>query len=130
MDTQQAQTEARELTRDERAAIRKLVTGMCANYDHEYGCLPLDYGRCYMLDKWWTGSYCKYFRDAVLPLDPMLEATLTETAKPETKSCALCGKPFATDGKRAYCSPACQKEANRRKSRELIRTKRNAGPNV
>jgi len=45
-----AKTEARELTRHERAVIRKLVVGMCANYDSEYGCLPLDYGGCYMLD--------------------------------------------------------------------------------
>ena len=31
----------RELTREEKAAIRKLVTRLCANYDREYGCLPL-----------------------------------------------------------------------------------------
>ena len=40
----------RELTRDERKGIRKLVTEMCANYDREYGCLPLDC-ECYMLGK-------------------------------------------------------------------------------
>ena len=40
----------RELTREERAAIRKLVTRLCANYDREYGCLPLG-GPCYKLDK-------------------------------------------------------------------------------
>ena len=32
----------RELTTGERCSIRKLVTGHCANYDSEYGCLPLD----------------------------------------------------------------------------------------
>lgn len=32
----------RELTRDERRGIRKLVTELCANYDRDYGCLPLD----------------------------------------------------------------------------------------
>jgi len=121
--------ESRELTREERAKIRKLVTGMCANYDHEYGCLPLDCP-CYMLNKWWTGSYCKYFRNAVLPLDLVLEAALIDITKPETKPCALCGKIFVSDGKRTYCSPACQKEANRRKSRESIQRRRNAGPNV
>ena len=61
----------RELTRDERKGIRKLVTEMCANYDRDYGCLPLDC-ECYMLGKWWTGAYCRYFREAVLPLDPVL----------------------------------------------------------
>ena len=54
---------ARELTREEKAKIRKLVTKWCANYDKECGCLPLDC-ECYMLGKCWTGSYCRYFRDA------------------------------------------------------------------
>lgn len=45
----------RELTRDERKGIRKLVTEVCANYDRDYGCLPLDC-ECYMLGKCWTGG--------------------------------------------------------------------------
>jgi hypothetical protein len=69
--------DARELTRDEKKKIRSLVTGMCANYDRESGlCLPLDCA-CYMLHKCWTGAYCRYFREAVLPLDPELQAALT-----------------------------------------------------
>ena len=44
---------ARELTREEKAAIRKLVTRLCANYDRDVGCLPLDCP-CYMLEKCWT----------------------------------------------------------------------------
>ena len=64
---------ARELTREEKAKIRKLVKKWCANYDKECGCLPLDC-ECYMLGKCWTGAYCRYFREAVLPLDPVLEA--------------------------------------------------------
>ena len=46
---------SRELTRAERAAIRKLVKCWCANYDREYGCLILD-GPCYMLGKCWSGE--------------------------------------------------------------------------
>ena len=57
---------SRELTREEKRAIRKLVFYLCANYDREYGCVPLDCS-CYMLGKCWTGAYCRYFRDAVLP---------------------------------------------------------------
>ena len=30
---------SRELPREEKATIRKLVTKWCANYDKEYGCL-------------------------------------------------------------------------------------------
>ena len=119
--------EARELTREERAAIRKLVTGMCANYDREYGCLPLDCA-CYMLNKWWTGSYCKYFQNAVLPLDPVLEAALTGSGPvPETHNCPVCGKSFVPQGKRRYCSPACQRVADRKKARERMRKKRSSG---
>ena len=67
---------ARDLTRDERKKIRRLVTGMCANYDSETGlCLPLDCA-CYMLNKCWTGAYCRYFRHSVLSLNPALETAL------------------------------------------------------
>lgn len=63
---------------------------MC-DYDREYGCLPLD-GPCYMLGKCWTGAYCRYFRDAVLPNDPVLEAALTaEGPVPETRPCRSVG---------------------------------------
>jgi len=116
-------TAPRELTRPERAAIRKLVIAMCANFDSEYGCLPLD-SDCYMFGKWWTGGYCKYFQNAVLPLDPMLEASLLGRETPIQDICAICNKPFIPDGKQSYCSPVCKAEGNRRKSRERMRKKR------
>jgi len=114
----------RELTRDERKGIRKLVTEMCANYDREYGCLPLDC-ECYMLGKCWTGAYCRYFREAVLPLDPVLMASICEDGPaPDTRLCAVCGRPFLPEGRQAYCSEACKAEGNRRRSRERMRKKR------
>ena len=75
----------RELTREERAAIRALVVKWCANYDRAVGCLPLDC-ECYMLGKTWTGPLCRYFRAAVLPLDPLLEAALTAPGPVETRA--------------------------------------------
>lgn len=111
--------EPRELTRSERAAIRKLVTGMCANYDPEYGCLPLD-SPCYMLNKWWTGAYCKYFQNAVLPLDSVLEAALSGNST-DRKICPVCGAAFIPVTSQAYCSESCrtigQREADRRRKR-------------
>ena len=115
-------TESRELTRAERAAIRKLVIDMCANYDKTYGCLPLDC-TCYMFSKCWTGSYCKYFQRAVLPLDPMLEAALLDEAV-ETRPCGYCGEAFPVHGKKAYCSDACKGKAQRKQQREHMRKKR------
>lgn len=114
---------ARELTRTERTAIRRLVK-RCANYDTEYGCLPLD-GPCYMLGKWWTGGYCRYFQESVLPLDPVLEAALLgQSGGPAYKVCPVCGRAVIPDGRQAYCSAACAKKAHRQQQREYMRKKR------
>ena len=119
---------SRELTREEKAAIRALVVKWCANYDRECGCLPLDC-ECYMLGKCWTGAYCRYFREAVLPLAPELLAALTvEGSSPELRACAVCGKAFLPEGRQAYCSDACKTEGNRRKSRERMRKMREKRP--
>ncbi len=104
----------RELTRDERKGIRKLVTEMCANYDREYGCLPLDC-ECYMLGKCWTGAYCRYFREAVLPLDPVLSASICEDGPARTPACALsAGGPFSRRGGK----PTAPKPARPRETAE------------
>ena len=115
--------ESRELTRSEKTAIRKLVTSSCANYDKEYGCLPLNC-ECYMMGKGWTGAYCKYFAEAVLPLDPTLAASLAKGTL-ELRPCAFCGTLFYAHGKQAYCTGACAGKAHRKQKRESIRKKRN-----
>ena len=79
----------RELTRSEKSAIRRLVTSLCANYDSRYGCLPLG-DECYMLLKCWTGALCRYFRDAVLPNNTVLEASLSSNVQ-KTAICPVCG---------------------------------------
>lgn len=115
---------SRELTRAEKAAIRKLVLSLCANYDPEYECLPLD-GPCYMLGKCWTGAYCRYFREAVLPNDPALEAALlAEGPVPETRLCPVCGRSFLPDGRTRYCSAACAHAARLKKQRGYMRKHR------
>ncbi len=114
---------ARELTREEKRKIRALVMKWCANYDKEYGCLPLEC-ECYMFGKCWTGAYCRYFREAVLPLDPALEAALlTEGPPPVFKPCPICGGAVPVDGRMAYCSEACARIALRRQKRELYAEK-------
>ncbi len=112
--------EPRKITVAERAAIRKLVISMCANYDRDYGCLPLD-GECYMLLKVYTGEYCRYFRAAVLPLAPALEAALTVGP---VRLCSICGQPFPQSGKQAYCSELCAADAQRKRNREFMRKNR------
>ena len=122
-------TKYRELTPDERREIKLLVTKKCANYDNSYGCLPLETA-CYMLSKWWTGAFCKYFQNAVLPLNPALEMGLTgcDTAK-SNKLCPVCGAAYVPITSRAYCSENCriigQREDNRRRQRK--RRRKNKG---
>ena len=113
--------EERELTGIERKAIRKLVVSRCANYDSDYGCLPLGES-CYMLDKCWTGVYCKYFKNAVLPNDPELASSLVSGY--DTRECAFCGNAFPANGKHAYCTERCAHEAKKRQKREHIRKSR------
>ena len=80
----------RELNRSERATIRKLVTELCANYDSQDKiCLPLD-SPCYMLNKWWTGAYCRYFEKAVLPVDAALESAITGEDTSMRQKICLC----------------------------------------
>ena len=115
----------RELTRAERAVIRKLVKDLCANYDNEYGCLLLD-GDCYMFYgvAYTNTGMCKYFRNAVLPTAPALETILTSETSIETRSCGICGESFPVDGKKTYCSDTCAGKAHRRRNRENMRKKR------
>lgn len=108
----------RELTGREKQRIKKLVTSLCANYDKEYGCLPLDC-ECPMLGICFTNSaLCRYFRKSVLPEDTALEAVFTQTP---TTHCKQCGKPFPTDGKRVYCSQRCAEEARRKQTAARVR---------
>lgn len=77
----------RELTEKETRGIRRQVTQKCANYDPEYGCLPLDC-ECVMLGKVYCGNaMCRYFRESVLPNDPELNASLQQLV-PNAARCA------------------------------------------
>ena len=108
----------RELTGRQKQRIKKLITSLCANYDKEYGCLPLDCD-CPMLGICFTNSaLCRYFRKSVLPEDAGLEAVFTQIS---TTHCKQCGKPFPTDGKRVYCSQRCAEEARRKQTAARVR---------
>ena len=127
----------RELTTREKKAIRRMVKSKCANgvpaklqilwggsYDNEYGCLPLD-GTCYMFTVAFAGSsLCKWFQDAVLPLDPALEAVFSR--KP-LKACKRCGRKFPVNGRQTYCQ-ACAIPA--RKATTAARVRKHRGRNV
>ena len=111
----------RELTEKEMRGIRRLVTQKCANYDPEYGCLPLDC-ECVMLGKAYCGNaMCRYFRESVLPNDPELSAAFQPLP---TKRCKHCGKPFSVDGRKVYCSQNCADTASREQTAARVRKHR------
>lgn len=93
----------RELTGKEKSSIRKLIIALCANFDNEYGCLPLD-SNCYMFGiAFNTSVLCKHFKEAVLQNDLALEAVFNH--KP-VKSCKRCGISIPVLGRKTYCD-AC-----------------------
>jgi len=114
----------RELTGREKQAIRRLVKAMCANYDDEYGCLLLD-SDCLMFGKAYAGgALCKWFRAALMPLDPALERIFTGDTS-ETKPCPICNGVFPLNGRQTYCSSKCSKAARRRSVAASVKAYRN-----
>jgi len=106
----------RELTRRERQTIRRLVKNICANYDGYYNeCVLLD-APCYMCygHGYKNTGMCKWFRNAVLPLNPELGKILTGDTMPETKPCSICSKGFPLNGRQIYCSEKCAKTGRRK----------------
>ena len=98
------------LTQKQSRSVHALVRRECCNYDN---------GNCVLLDcvcpQTITYSHiiCKWFKTAVLPLDKDLYIQLANP--PNTKICAVCGKPFIFKGNKAkYCN-RCKVYVRRRK---------------
>ena len=111
----------RELTGREKQRIKKLITSRCANYDKEYGCLPLDC-ECPMFGIFYTNSaLCIKFRNALLPTAPELQAVFQPM--PLTV-CKQCGKVFPKEGKRVYFLERCAEEVRRAQTAARVRKHR------
>ena len=105
----------KRLTQEQMPGVRRLVK-QCCNYDHGE-CVALDDGAgCCCVQTISYSLLCKWFRAAVLPLDPVLEASLLGGP---TKRCAGCGEAFVPGSNRAKYCPACSKK--RRKTKEAAR---------
>ena len=112
------------LTPQGRQSVKKLMNHYGGKSAMPYVGAPKDFDR---IAKEFHVDYA--FREAVLPLNPELQASLTtEGISPELRACAVCGKAFLPEGRQAYCSDACKAEGNRRKSRERMRKMREKRP--
>ena len=120
------ETNIRELTREELRDMKRLAADMCANYDRVYGCILLD-GKCYMCYgvAHVCSALCKYYRRAVLPLNPQLEALFSgENTADHIKRCANCGKELYAAGNRAKYCQTCARRVHRRQKTESDRKRR------
>lgn len=98
---------------------------LCCNHDH---------GNCLALDDGWDAHVCaqqityslscKWFRAAVLPQDPQLEAELLH--RTDKKKCAVCGSSFVPKSNRAKYCPDCAAKVQRRQKAESERRRRAA----
>ena len=92
---------------------RKLIRGLCCNYDHG-NCILLDDGEpCVCVQGISYSVLCKWFRNAVLPAAPGLQAAILNL-QPKRR-CVICNAPvFAKSNRAKYC-PSCAKKERRRK---------------
>ena len=97
---------------------KALIRERCCNYDHGC-CLALDDGEsCPCVQSISNSLLCKWFRLAVLPTDPELEAeVLIYQAE---KECCICGKTIYSSSNRAKYCPDCSRKERRRKEAERL----------
>ena len=82
------------LTPGQHAKVVRQIRRQCANFDRENGyCLPLDDICSQTLT---LSLLCRYYRAAVLPDDPALEAEIRKTGQ----RCQICGAWYSPKGRR------------------------------
>ena len=114
----------KRLTQEQLPRVRRLVR-QCCNYDGRE-CIALDDGAgCPCVQTISYSLLCRWFRNAVLPLDPVLELRLLGGVP---KRCASCGKAFVPGSNRAKYCPACGKVHQRKMDAQKHR--RNYGKRI
>lgn len=100
----------------------KTLVKECCNHDHGQ-CILLDRGDgCVCVQRISYSLICRWFREAVLPLDRELEIALSQRLN--EKRCAVCGRILYQCSNRAKYCPSCSKRIRRRKETERMRKAR------
>jgi len=101
----------------QRRKATTLLREQCANFDRvTSSCLLLssyDYEPCPQLLT--SSLICRYFRDAVLPADKLLNAQIM--GESGVKGCESCGQPFRAVSNRAKFCDRCAKIRQRDQAR-------------
>lgn len=112
-----------QMTGRQRYRANALIKKLCANYD-DGNCLLLDEGgRLRLRTEYILLAFVRYFRSAVLPADPALEA---EILGMHPDRCVFCGAPIIKRGNRKkYCEKCAgyriQKAAGRVRKKKACR---------
>ena len=102
------------------AEANALIKRLCANYDNG-NCLALDNGEpCVCVQSISYSLLCKYFRSAVLPAEPLLEAAILGT---RFEKCVSCGAPIIKKGNRKKYCEKCAQRAYKAQQAEYARRK-------
>ena len=110
-----------QMTGRQRYRANALIKKLCANYI-DGNCLLLDDGEsCVCVQSISYSLLCKYFRNAVLPADPVLEAEILGT---HPEKCVSCGKPIIKKGNRKKYCEKCAEIIYKRQQAEYARKKR------
>ena len=109
------------LTPKQRQRANALIKRLCANCDNG-NCLALDDGEpCACVQSISYSLLCKYFRKAVLPAEPLLEAAILGT---RFEKCVSCGAPIIKKGNRKKYCEKCAQRAYKAQQAECARRKR------
>jgi len=107
-----------QMTGRQRYRANALIKKLCANYD-DGNCLLLDEGEgCVCVQSISYSLLCRYFRSAVLPADPALEAEILGT---HPDRCVSCGAPIIKRGNRKKYCEKCADIAYKRQQAEYGR---------
>ncbi len=94
-----------QMTGRQKYRASALIKRLCANYDGG-NCLLLDDGEpCVCVQSISYSLLCKYFRNAVLPAEPKLEAEILMSGAKTV--CERCGVPIEKHSNRQKYCPEC-----------------------
>lgn len=105
--------------------VNALIKNECCNYDAG-NCVVLDDGEYHACPQRMEKKLiCKWFKEAVLPLGPVLEAAVLRKEDPSTR-CEICGTVFIPRSNRAKRCPGCSQKVKRKQQREYARKRRSS----
>lgn len=121
--------DAVHMTAEQSRKANSLIKQSCANYDAALNnCIALDDGTAPGCPQMLTHSLlCKYFKNAVLPAEPGLDAQIRRPR--EVAKCSRCGAPIVkTSNRRKYCDD-CAKTVHRKQQAQYAKSRRRESTN-